>query len=65
MASPQSAITSSNGIGALGPVSANNPLRNLETVLKVACMAIGVRMPKSARLVAKVKIRLWPIRKRT
>jgi hypothetical protein len=40
-ASPHSAITNTNGIGALGWVSANNPPRNLETVLNAACMAIG------------------------
>ena len=50
-ASPHSAITNTNGIGALGWVSANNPPRNLETVLNAACMAIGVMMPKRARLV--------------
>jgi hypothetical protein len=65
VASPHSAITSTNGTRALGCVSANKPERNLVTVLNAACIAIGVMIPKPARLVPKVRIRLWPVRKMT
>ena len=49
-----------------GPVvPANSPLRNLEAVLKAACIAIGVITPKRARLAPYVRRKVAPITIRT